>query len=179
MFVPFTTAVSLAVCQYLSTSSIVTSSNVVIGPGVGTFTGVISGCIPESMTLLMMSQAASVGIMGLYTQPFFNAISFGVCNTIMTSGLAQGAVIGGGPGAGVGTLSGLIPEALTGLIMSQLAAVAIFGSHTLQLVTAISYGICIYLMTSVVITTACIGSVMPPPAGPVPIPCAVGIGSLI
>jgi hypothetical protein len=120
-----------------------------------------------------------MGLMGTQTMNFFSAISFGVCNTIMTSGLAQGAVIGGGPGAGVGTLSGLIPEALTGLIMSQLAAVAIFGSHTLQLVTAISYGICIYLMTSVVITTACIGSVMPPPAGPVPIPCAVGIGSLI
>ena len=31
-FIPFMNAVSLAVCQYISTSSIVTSSNVVIGP---------------------------------------------------------------------------------------------------------------------------------------------------
>ena len=120
-----------------------------------------------------------MGLMGKETSNFFNAISFGVCNTIMTSGLAQGAVIGGEPGAGIGNLSGLVPNVLAGLIMNQLAAVGIVGTHTLQLVTAISFGICTYLMTSVVITTACIGTVMPPPAGPVCIPAAPGLGSLI
>ncbi len=178
-FIPFVNAVSSAVCQYMVSAPITMTTNVVLGPGAGTYIGRIVGCVPSAMTVLMMTKAAASMLVGRDTQKLFDAISFGVCNTLLTTALVQGTVIGGGPGAGQGKILNLVPIVLSGLIMAQLAGVTLFGQKTPQLVDAISFGICTHIMTAGTVITTCIGAAAPPPVGPIPIPAAPGPGKLV
>jgi hypothetical protein len=178
-FMPFVNAISTASCQYLMSAPIVMSTNVVLGPGAGTFVGKIVGCVPSAMTSLMMVRAAASMLVGRDIQKLFDAISFGICNTLLTTALSQGSVIGGGPGAGQGKILNLVPSALQGLIMAQLAGIMILGQKTVQLIDAMAFGICTHIMTAGIVMTTCIGAVSPPPIGPIVIPAAPGPGRLI
>jgi hypothetical protein len=177
-FMPFVNATSTATCQYLMAAPIVMTTNMVIGPGAGTFTGKVIGCVPSAMTSLMMIKAAGFMLVGRDTQKLFDAISFGVCMTILTTAIAQGSVIGGGPGAGQGKIVNLVPSALQSLIMTQLAGVTLMGEKTFQIIGAIAFGICTHIMTAGTVVTTCIGAFAPPPVGPIPIPAAPGPGRL-
>ena len=178
-FMPLVNATSTAVCTYLSTVPVVLTTNAVVGPGAGTYTGKVVGCLPDAMTSLMMIKAASSGLTGKDMFKLFSAVSFGVCTTLLTTALVQGAVIGGGPGVGQGKIIGLVPTALTGLIMLNMAGKLIAGTQTLQLADAISFGVCTHIMTVGTVMTVCIGAFTPPPIGPIPIPAAPGPGRLI
>jgi hypothetical protein len=175
---PELSAVSSAVCTYFSMAPIVVTTNIVTGPGAGSFTGKIVGVVPSAMSSLMMIKAASAGVLGRDTKKLFDAVSFGVCNTLLTSVVAQGAVIGGGPGAGQGKIINLIPSALQSLISANLAGKLLMGSKTMAISSAIAFGICNHIMTMGVVITTCIGAFAPPPAGPIPIPAAPGTGRL-
>jgi len=176
---PEISAVSSAVCMYLSTAPIVTSTNIVVGPGAGTYTGKVVGVIPSAMTGLMMLKAASMGIVGRDTKKLFDAVSFGVCQTLLTTALVQGTVIGGGPGGGFGKIINLIPSSLQPLIVANMASKGLVGSKMVMLASAIAFGICTHVMTTGTVVTTCIGAFTPPPVGPIPIPAAPGPGRLI
>ena len=174
----FVSAVSAATCQYISIAAIVNSVNTVLGPGVGTQTGTVVGLIPQQMSSLMSLKAASSGLLGRDLSKVFDAVSFGVV-TSMSTVFLQGTVIGGGPGTGVGKITGLVPTALAGLIMAQEAVRLMAGSKLFQTVSAIAFGICTHIMTVGTVNVINIGAAAPPPAGPVPIPAAPGIGRLV
>ena len=176
---PQLSAVSSAVCTYFSTAPIVVSTNVVTGPGAGTYVGRIVGVVPSGMSGLMMLKAASSGLVGRDIKKLFDSISFGVCQTLLTTVTVQGTVIGGGPGAGQGKIINLVPSALQMLISAQMASKGLVGSKTLALSAAIAFGICIHVMTAGTVITTCMGAFTPPPVGPVPIPAAPGPGRLI
>jgi hypothetical protein len=178
-FMPFVSAVSKAVCQYMAMAPIAMSTNVVLGPGAGTYMAKIVGCVPVAMSSMMLVKAASTMTVGKDTKKLFDAVSFGVCNTLLTTAMSQGTVVGGGPGAGQGKILNLIPTVLTGLIMANLAGSKLFGSKTMQIVSAIAFGVCIHIMSAGTLVTTCIGAAAPPPAGPVPVPGAPGFGKLI
>lgn len=176
---PQLSAVSSAVCAYFSVAPVVISTNVVIGPGAGTYTGKIVGLTPNAMVSLMMLKMGMAGLVGRDVKRLFNAISFGVCNTLLTTVIAQGTVIGGGPGAGQGKIVGLIPAALQPLILANLTSKILIGSKTAAIAAAIAFGICNHVMTAGTVITTCIGAFTPPPVGPVPIPAAPGPGRLV
>ena len=171
-------AISFATCQYITASAIINSVNVVLGPGAGTQTGVITGLVPQGMSSLMLSQAISVGLSGQNLPALFDAVSYGVSITVMASPV-QGTVIGGGPGAGTGTIIGLVPTALQALILNQAIFRLLSGTKLRDIVYVIAFGICTYIMTAGVVTLTDIGTFTPPPVGPVPIPAAPGIGSFV
>jgi len=175
---PQLSAVSSAVCTYFSTAPVVVSSNIVTGPGAGSYTGKIVGVVPNAMSSLMMVKMGSAGLIGRDVKRLFDAISFGVCNTLLSTVIAQGVVIGGGPGAGQGKIVGLIPSALQNLLYASFASKLLVGSKTRALSSAISFGVCNHIMTMGTVITTCIGAFAPPPAGPVPIPAAPGPGRL-
>jgi hypothetical protein len=131
------------------------------------------------MSSLMMIKAASSGVRGRDIKKLFDAVSFGVCNTLLTTAFAQGVVIGGGVGAGQGKIINMVPSALQSLISVNLASKLLTGSKTMALSGALAFGICTHVMTLGVVITSCIGAFAPPPAGPVPIPAAPGPGRLI
>ena len=170
-------AISFATCQYITASSVVNSTNIVLGPGAGTQTGVIVGLVPQAMSSMMLLQATSLGLSGKNLPMLFDAVSFGVVTTVMACPV-QGVVIGGGPGVGTGTIIGLIPTALQLLILNQAIFRLLSGSRIRDIISAISFGICNHIMTSGVVTLTDIGVFTPPPVGPIPIPAAPGIGSL-
>jgi hypothetical protein len=176
---PLFSATASAVCSYIPMAATVVSTNVVVGPGSGTYTGKIIGCVPDLMSSMMLMKTASAGIMGTQMKRFLDVISFGVCQTMLTTAIAQGSVIGGGPGTGQGKILGLIPSVLEQVIMANLGGKLLFGSKTVPLVSAIAFGICSHIMTSATVMTTCIGSFAPPPTGPVTIPAAPGPGRLI
>jgi len=176
---PQLSAISSAVCSYFSIAPIVTSLNLVTGPGAGTYTGKVVGVVPSAMTGLMMLKAASTGTVGRDTKRLFDAVSFGVCQTLLTSGFAQGVVIGGGPGVGQGKIINLIPSALQAAIMMNLASKTMVGSKTIAIASAIAFGICTHVMTAGMVITTCVGAFTPPPVGPLPIPAAPGPGRLV
>ena len=97
---PLLSAVSSAVCSYVPAAAVVVSTNMVTGPGSGTMTGKIVGCVPSAMSSMMVMKATSLGLRGRDMARLFDAISFGVCQVLQTLSVAQGTVIGGGPGAG-------------------------------------------------------------------------------
>jgi hypothetical protein len=171
-------AVSGATCQYVISSAIVNSTNIVTGPGVGTQTGRVVGLIPQQMSTLMQLKAASSLITGKDFGKLCDAISFGVVNA-MNSVLLQGTVIGGGPGSGTGKIMGLIPTALTTLILAQEAFRLISGNRLRDIVSAFAFGICTHIMTVGTVTITNIGVASPPPAGTFVLPVAPGIGRLV
>jgi hypothetical protein len=172
-------AISSAVCSYLPTSAVVNSVNIVLGPGTGTWTGKVVGCVPDAMSSMMLLKASAAMTVGTGTKKFFDSVSFGVCQTILTTVMAQGTVIGGGPGSGTGKILGLIPAALESLIVAQLGGDVMVGSKTSPVIAAIAFGICNHIMTAGTIPTICVGVFAPPPAGPIPIPGAPGPGTLV
>jgi hypothetical protein len=174
----FVSAVSSATSQYILTSAIVNSTNTVLGPGVGTQTGTVVGLIPNQMSSMMRLKAASTGLAGKDIIKLFDAVSFGVV-TSMSTVLMQGTVIGGGPGTGTGKIIGLVPSALTGLILAQEAVRLLGGSKISSLVSAISFGICTHIMSAGTVNIINIGVAAPPPVGPILIPTAPGIGRLV
>ena len=175
---PYLSAISSGVCSYFSTAPVVVSSNVVTGPGAGTYTGKVVGVVPSTMSSLMMLKAGSMGIVGKDMKRLFDAVSFGVCTTLLTTVVAQGAVIGGGPGFGQGKITNLIPSVLQTLILANTAGKLLVGSKTMNLMSAIAFGICTHIMTMGTVITSCIGAFTPPPIGPVIIPAAPGPGRL-
>jgi hypothetical protein len=176
---PQLSAVSSAVCSYFSTVPVIVSTNFVTGPGAGTYTGKVVGLVPSAMCSLMMLKMGMLGLVGRDVKRLFDAISFGVCTTILTTAVAQGTVIGGGPGAGQGKIIGLFPRALQPIILANLTGKILVGSKTQTLASAIAFGICNHVMTAGTVITACIGAFAPPPAGPIPIPAAPGPGRLV
>lgn len=176
---PLLSATSSAVCSYLPAAAVVMSTNVVTGPGSGTYTGKIIGCNPSAMSSLMILKASSSGIVGKDLRRIFDAVSFGVCQTLLTTALAQGTVIGGGPGAGQGKIMSLVPSTLEKLIITNLYGRRLHGSKTMPMFLAIAFGVCNHIMTAATIITTCVGAFFPPPVGPIIIPNAPGPGRLI
>jgi hypothetical protein len=172
-------AVSAATCQYIIAFSIINSTNIVVGPGSGTQTGIITGLIPQAMSSLMFLRASSQGIAGRDLPKLFDAISFGVTTSIMTSVVVQGTVIGGGPGTGTGKIMGLVPTGLETLIMAQEIFRLISGSKIREIISSIAFGICNHIMSTGTVVLTDIGVFTPPPVGPVPIPAAPGIARLV
>lgn len=173
-----TSGISSAVASYVLSASFVTSINNALGPGSGTFTGRISGLNPSTMSKLMSLKASALGLSGRDLSKLFNSVSFGVVQALKTA-VAQGIVIGAGPGSGNGKILNLVPKALEAIIMAQLAAKVISGTKLKSLASAMATGICNHIMTSGRITTTCIGAAAGPPVGPVTIPTAPGNGKLI
>jgi hypothetical protein len=130
------------------------------------------------MSQMMRLKALSSGLSGKDIGKLFDAVFFGVV-TSMSTVFLQGTVIGGGPGIGVGKIIGLVPTALTALIMAQEAVRLLGGAKMLPLVSAISFGICTHIMMIGTVNVINIGIAAPPPAGPIPIPAAPGIGRLV
>jgi hypothetical protein len=176
---PEISALSSAICSYLSIASVVMSTNNVIGPGAGTYTGKVVGVVPSAMSRLMLLKAASRGIVGRDIGRLFDTVSFGVCQTMLTMVFAQGIVIGGGPGTGQGKITNLVPSILQGIIFVNLGGRLLGGSKAQDLASAMAFGICTHIMTSGTVLTTCIGAFAPPPAGPILIPAAPGPGRLI
>ena len=170
--------ISTAASAYIIAAATVTGTNVVLGAGAGTFVGRIMGLSPVIMSGLMNLRAAASGIMGKDIFKLFTAVSFGVVNSL-NSVVAQGTIVGGGPGSGSARIYGLIPIVLQGIIMAQLGAVSIIGEKTMDIASAMAFGICNHVMTSGTIMTICIGSFTPPPVGPVTLPAASGFGRLV
>jgi len=157
--------------------AVVNSVNIVLGPGAGTQTGNIVGLTPSLMSLMMLGKAASQGVAGKDLKKIFDSISFGVV-TCMNTVIVQGTVIGGGPGSGTGKIVGLVPSGLMGLIMAQESFRLIAGKDLIKIASAIAFGICTHIMTVGTVVLTDIGAAAPPPAGPVPIPGAPGIGRI-
>jgi len=168
-------AISSATCQYLMTASIVNSVNVATGPGSGTQTGKIVGAVPSAMTSLMMAKAASSGLAGKDIYKFLSSVAFGVCMSL-NSVMVTGTIIGAGPGSGTGKITGLAPTALQGLIFAQETSKTLIGQYMQLLVGAISFGICMHIMSAAVVNFVDVGVFAPPLVGPIPIPAAPGIG---
>jgi len=168
-------AICSATCQYILSSAVVNSMNTVIGPGYGTQAGVIVGLVPDSMSSLILLKGQSMGIGGKDFRKLCDAVSFGVVSS-MSSVTMQGSVMGGGPGIGTGTISGLIPSALESLIYQQEIFRLIHGVSMRKMISAIAFGICTHIMAASVIITD-IGTPAPPPVGPIPV-VAPGIGIL-
>jgi len=172
-------AISNGICTYIPLSAIVTTTNVVLGPGTGTWTGPVTALIPNSMSSMMILKASESMVVGRDTRKFFDAISFGVCQTIMSSVIAQGTVVGGGPGTGTGKVTGLVPSNLEQQIVLNLGQQLLVGGKTNPVISAVAYGICTYILSAATIIATCIGFFAPPPTGPIPIPGLIGTGKLV
>lgn len=177
-FMDLAGAIANASCQYILMSSFVNSTNIALGPGAGTQTGTIQGLTPSGMSALMLAKAASQGLAGRDIRKLFDAVSFGVCNAMKTV-MVQGTVIGAGPGTGTGKIVGLVPTALEAFLYAQGLAKMLSGTKYTALISAIAFGVCNHIMTVGTAQLTDIGAAAGPPAGPVTIPAAPGIGRLM
>ena len=171
-------AVSNAVASYVPSTAQVQSTNIVVGPGAGTFTGRVSGLSAPVMSKLMQLKAAIAGLTGRDIGKLCDAVSFGVIQA-MRQVTVQGTVVGGGPGSGNGKILALVAKSLEPIIIANLSAKILMGSKTKDLISAIAFGVCNHIMSAGTITTTCIGAFAGPPTGPVTIPAAPGMGKLV
>ena len=171
-------SIASAVSAYVLGSAQVQGTNVVLGPGSGTFTGRISGLSVSTMSNLMRISAATAGFSGRDLGKLFDSIAFGVVQSLRQT-IAQGTVIGGGPGSGQSRIYALVPKAMQAQLMAALAGRTLIGSKTSDLIKAISFGICNHILQNATIITTCIGVAAGPPVGPITIPAAPGTGKLV
>jgi len=171
-------AISSAVCTYVLSVGTSTSTNIVLGPGAGTKTGRVVGLVSSSMAQLMTAKAASTGMAGRDISKLFNAISSGIVTGFNTV-IVQGSVVGGGPGSGTGKILGLVPAGLSAIISAQSAVRLLAGRDLNKLSSAIAFGACTHIMANGTVTFTCVGVAAGPPAGPVTVPAAPGIGRLV
>jgi len=112
--VPMSQALCSAITLYLLSANMVDTIN--SGVALGTGVGKVSGLLPATMALAIAAKMTQGGIVGTHMIPLANAVSMGVCNHIMQSGIinvvisgtpsptASGAPIPGA-GAGIGKVS--------------------------------------------------------------------------
>lgn len=167
-FPDIVSAMSKATCSYLMSSATVLSTNYVVGPGSGMFTGKIVGLSGSLMSNMMVLSAASKGLGGRDIKKLMDSVAFGVVSSVNLV-MVQGTVIGGGPGTGIGKIIGLVPSVLQVLILANLAGKILIGSQSHRLISAISTGICTHIMSTGTVTSTCVGVFTPPPVGPVPV----------
>jgi hypothetical protein len=177
-FPTLASALSSAICQYILMSAVVNSTNQAMGPGGGSQIGRIVGVNPSGMSAMMMLKATSKGIVGRDTRKLFDAVSYGVVNSLQMV-VMQGTIIGAGPGSGTGKILNLIPTALEAFIFTQAAFRLLSGSKIKDIISAVAFGVCNHIMTVGTVTITDIGVAATPPAGPVMIPAAPGIGRLM
>lgn len=171
-------AISSATCKYILSASIVNSTNIALGPGSGTQTGTLQGLNANAMAGLMLLKATSYGFSGKDIRKLFNSVSFGVVMAMKTV-LLQGTIIGAGPGTGNGKVVGLTPVALGNLIYVQCVSKKLTGKDMRKLMSAVAFGICNHIMSAGTVIATDIGIAASPPAGPVTIPMAPGVGRLV
>jgi hypothetical protein len=174
---PLVSALSAAICQYVLMTSIVNSTNVAMGPGSGTQTGTIVGLNANGMSSMMSLKATSKAISGRDTKKLFDAVSFGV-TTILNAVIMNGTIIGAGPGSGTGKITGLVPNGLEAFIFAQTSFKLLSGSKLKDMISAIAFGVCNHIQTVGTVNITDIGVAASPPAGPITIPSAPGIGRL-
>jgi hypothetical protein len=174
-------AISGAASQYILSVSTVNSTNIALGPGVGTQTGRITALVPTAMSSLMMLKSASLGLSGKDIKKFYDAVSFGIVNATKSI-VMQGTIIGAGPGTGTGKIAGLVPKGPKGLetfIWAQSTFRLLSGSKLRSMISCVAFGVCNHIMSTAVVTITNIGVAASPPIGPILIPAAPGIGRLV
>ena len=91
---------------------------------------------------------------GSQTFPLAQAIGNGIANSILATGVYQGASTGLGLGVGVsvGFLTGgiVMPSIVSNLILVNMTAQGLVGSHTLNLANAIGNAVSAHMLTAVV-----------------------------
>jgi hypothetical protein len=130
------------------------------------------------MSQMMLLKAASMALAGKDISKLFESVSFGIVQG-MKPVMAQGTVIGGGPGTGTGKILGLVPAALSGIIVAMASVRLLAGRDIAKLASAIAFGVCTHILAKGTVKLTCVGAFAGPPAGPVMIPAAPAIGRLI
>lgn len=170
-------AVSNAVATYIVSAAVVQGTNQVTGPGAGTHTGTISGITGPGMSSLMKTKATLLGLVGSKIGTLFDALSAGIVASVK-QGIAQGSVVGGGPGIGTAKIMYLQPTVLSKQIQAQMIAMGLVGEKAGSLADAIAFGVVQHIQSAATVQTTCIGAFAGPPAGPVLVPAAPSIGVL-
>lgn len=173
--VDLASAVSNAVGQILLTPNIVLCTvNGTAGPtGTIISTGIL-GLNAKAMSSLMRTRAVSKKIIGRDSGKFFEAVSLGITNVLLTTVLT-GTVLGCALGSGLGRFVGVNPQILSGRIFSEMVLRKFLGKNAKDLSDIIGFGVATHLQSIVTIPVTVAGVPAPvPPVGPVPV---VGIPS--
>jgi hypothetical protein len=171
-------AICMGTCQYVLSVGTVQSTNVALGPGAGTQIGTIQGLVPSTMCNLMTMRATVAGLTGCDIAKLYSSVSFGVVMALKAV-IVQGSIIGAGPGSGQGKILGLVPNALSGIIMGFEAAQVLSGQKLPAIISAAAFGICMHITINGIVQLTDIGAAAGPPAGPITVPVAPGIGRLM
>ena len=165
-----------SVSKYLMMPNMVTCSlNGTAGPLGNINSVVVSGLVPTALSGLMYGKASLIKLTGRDIKKIFDAISAGLCQSLMgmvLSGTAAGIAVGGG----VGSFTALSDQALSKLMYGMMLSKKLKGRDASKLCDSISFGLVNHLKTSVKFTTVVTGVIAPvPPAGPVAV---IGIPSV-
>lgn len=159
----------------LSATLICTATGVA---GAGTITPApAAGAIAQAMSSSIMSQIAIKGLVGEKTPQIVDAVSAGVCASIPML-LISGVI----PGIGVGSGSAKLVTIAAPPFASIMALQGGFTTpQGIAYCEAIASGICLYLMSALIVPSFIIAGapVPPPPTGPVPVPVASGPAKLV
>jgi hypothetical protein len=108
---------------------------------------------------LIMSKAASQAMAGEKLLPLVSAVSSATCQYLMMASTVNSTNIATGPGAGTqtGKIVGVVPTAMTSLMMAKAASSGLVGKDIQKLLSSIAFGVCMSL-NSVTVTGTIIGA---------------------
>lgn len=128
----------------------------------------IAGISSTGMTGLMMAKAVSLGFKGTSMKDLFDSISQGIFLNL-PSLIVTGVAIGVGIGVGTGRITGFNQTVLEGLLLTQFVSRDVLGKDNKNLASIISTGIVNHILVSSIVNVTVVGSIVPPPTGPIPI----------
>lgn len=143
---------------------------------------------PQALQALMVSQMASKGIMGSKMASFAGGVSEGIVESFLAQNIVNtvdsGLLPAGAPGAGIGTMAGLNPQAMMGMMLPLVASEGILGVKSKDLIEAICTAICNHFLMANLANTVhplvAVGSGIGKVAGLIPDAItAIMIGKLI
>lgn len=125
-------------CSYMVSSPVVTTADVgSLGAGVGNGVGLV---IPvPSLSQAFRSSFTAYGINGNHRDLLVNALSVGLCQSLLAAQILTAAA---GTGVGAGKVSGIapVPPASVAAMLSAFAGAGLAGTFAAGLATAIAQG---------------------------------------
>jgi len=115
--------------------------------------------VPTQMQGLIMGKAASQVLSGEKLPAFVSAVSMATCQYLMAASTVNSTNIALGPGAGTqtGKIAGVIPTAMTSMMMAKAASLGLSGKDIYKLLSSVAFGVCMSL-NSVTVSGTIIGA---------------------
>lgn len=164
------------VTSFIAANQVTTNDVGVMTQGVGI--GKMIGLVPVTLSGLTFGYCVASGLIGTGTQPLCEAVANAVCLHFLAMNIVNTTHTNVALGTGVGTVSGIVPEVMSAVMLAKLSSSGITGTEMKKFTDAFAKGFSNHITSASIVNVVIMGVPAPLVLG-APIPSTgVGIGKV-